>query len=367
MSDSRTKLITHTRRNVLAGAAAALPLLGRRARAAEPISIGWVGPLSPPGGYAEGTNMKNAAEIAATEINAQGGILGRQVEIIYADTRGMPAEGRTAAERLVQQNKVVAVFGEFHSPVALAEMEVYHKYGIPFMACDVWSDQITAKGYPEVFRNAPAVSLIDVTIGQWIAAAGFKNVAIIAEKDDVGLAARTLVQQELDQGRRQVHRGRCRSEPDRLHRADPALQERDRRRIDFFLSVYAEAGAYPMIRQAHDLGFAPTAHLRHLQFRRRGGRSDLLGERRRRRQVAGHRERRPAEGGVERQDQGVRREIPREAQRRSVRRGDGELRRRLAAVRRDQAGRRHRREGDHQRAGEHQLCRRARQVLVLHQ
>ena len=215
------------RRGVLAGAgaAASLPLLGRRARAADPISIGWVGPLSPPGGYAEGTNMKNAAEIAAEEINAQGGILGRPVEITYADTRGMPAEGRTAAERLVQQNKVVAVFGEFHSPVALAGMEVYHKYGIPFMACDVWSDQITAKGYPEVFRNAPAVSLIDVTIGQWIAAAGFKNVAIIAEKNDVGLAARTLVAAGTDQGEHQVHLGGCGSQPDRLHRADPALQE----------------------------------------------------------------------------------------------------------------------------------------------
>ena len=101
-----------------------MPLLGRRAGAADPIAIGWVGPLSPPGGYAEGTNMKNAAEIAVAEINAQGGILGRPVEITYADTRGMPAEGRTAAERLIQQNKVVAVFGEFHSPVALAEMEV---------------------------------------------------------------------------------------------------------------------------------------------------------------------------------------------------------------------------------------------------
>ena len=81
--------------------------------------------------------MRNAAEIAVAEINAQVGIVGRRVEISYADTRGMPAEGRTAAERLVQQNKVVAVFGEFHSPVALAEMEVFHKYGTPFMACDV--------------------------------------------------------------------------------------------------------------------------------------------------------------------------------------------------------------------------------------
>ena len=223
----RGTIATPTRRSVLtaAGAAATLPLLRRRARAADPIMIGWVGPLSPPGGYAEGTNMKNAAELAATEINAQGGILGRPVEIVYADTRGMPAEGRTAAERLIQQNKVVAVFGEFHSPVALAEMEVYHKYGIPFMACDVWSDQITGKGYPEVFRNAPAVSLIDVTIGQWMAAAGFKNVAIIAEKDDVGLSARTIGRAGIAEGERRIHRGRCRSEPDRFHRADPAVQE----------------------------------------------------------------------------------------------------------------------------------------------
>jgi branched-chain amino acid transport system substrate-binding protein len=247
------------RRAILAaaGGAAALPLLGRRTRAAEPIPIGWVGPLSPPGGYAEGTNMKNAAALAAEQVNAQGGVLGRQVQISYADTRGMPAEGRTAAERLVQQDKAVAVFGEFHSPVALAEMEVFHRYGTPFMACDVWSDQITAKGYPEVFRNAPAVSLIDVAIGQWMVAAGFKNVAIIAEKDDVGLAARTIVQQELQKAG--IKFTAVDADPNltdftaqilRFKSATPAY--------DFFISVYAEAGAYPMIRQSHDLGFAPT-------------------------------------------------------------------------------------------------------------
>src|SRR5215831_17160546 len=243
-----------TRRGLLAGAgaAAALPVLGRRARAAEPISIGWVGPLSPPGGYAEGTNMKNAAVMAADEINAQGGILGRPVEISYADTRGMPAEGRTAAERLVQQNKVVAVFGEFHSPVALAEMEVFHKYGTPFMACDVWSDQITAKGYPEVFRNAPAVSLIDVTIGQWIAAAGFRNVAIIAEKNDVGLAARTLVAQELTKAN--IAFTAVDADPNLTDFTAQILRFKSTTpAFDFFLSLYSEAGAYPMIRQAHDL------------------------------------------------------------------------------------------------------------------
>jgi branched-chain amino acid transport system substrate-binding protein len=267
MSSDKTKTATRTpnaigRRATLAGATAAatLPLIGRRARAAaNPIVIGWVGPLSPPGGYAEGTNMKNAAAIALEEINAQGGLLGRPVEIVYADTRGMPAEGRTAAERLTQQEGAVAVFGEFHSGVALAEMEVFHKYGIPFMACDVWSDAITAKGYPEVFRNAPALSLIDVAIGEWMVAAGFKNIAILSEKNDVGLMGRDIIINALQKGQGIQHTA---------VEADPTLTDFTAQILrfksntppfDLFFNNYSEAGAYPMIKQSHDLGFAPTA------------------------------------------------------------------------------------------------------------
>ncbi len=247
-----------TRRAALAAAAASVPLLGQRARAAgQPIVIGWVGPLSPPGGYAEGILMKDAAEMAAAEINAQGGVLGRPLQIVYTDTRGMPAEGRTAAERLVQQNKVVAVFGEFHSPVALAEMEVFHKYNIPFMACDVWSDQITAKGYPQVFRNAPTISLIDTNIGQWIVKAGFKKVALLAEKNDVGLAARTAVAEQLKTGN--IPNDSVDAEPNltdftaqilRFKNASPPY--------DFFYNAFSEAGAYDLVRQSKELGFAPN-------------------------------------------------------------------------------------------------------------
>jgi ABC-type branched-subunit amino acid transport system substrate-binding protein len=44
--------------------------------AAEPIKLGEVGPLSPPGGYADGKLMKDAALLAAEEINAAGGCCG---------------------------------------------------------------------------------------------------------------------------------------------------------------------------------------------------------------------------------------------------------------------------------------------------
>src|SRR5215470_15221871 len=93
-----------------------------------------ISPLAPPGGYAEGALMKQATEIAVEEINAGGGILGRPVVVSYQDTRGMPEEGTAAAQRLISQEKVVGITGEFHSSVFLAEMEVAHAAGVPIVA-----------------------------------------------------------------------------------------------------------------------------------------------------------------------------------------------------------------------------------------
>src|SRR5690242_17244410 len=183
---------------VAAIALAASQLIGTTAKAADPIKVGWVGPLSPPGGYAEGALMKQAAEIAAEEINAKGGVLGRPIQVVIGDTRGKPEEGTAAAERLISQDKVVAITGEFHSSVFLAEMEVAHKAGIPIIAVDVWALKITAKGYPEVFRVAPNQVLIATKYGDWMAAAGFKNIAVMFEKTDGGQSGRDVLLPVLD-------------------------------------------------------------------------------------------------------------------------------------------------------------------------
>jgi len=237
---------------------AASQFIGAPARAADPIKVGWVGPLSPPGGYAEGALMKQAAELAADEINAKGGVMGRPIQVVFADTRGKPEEGTAAAERLISQEKVVAITGEFHSSVFLAEMEVAHKAGIPIIAVDVWALSITAKGYPEVFRVAPNQALIATKYGDWMAAAGFKNVAIIFEKTDGGQSARDVLLPVLD--KHGVKYEVVGADPnsteftaqiERFKSHQPAF--------DFFMTFYSEAGAYPLVSQSHTLGFAPTA------------------------------------------------------------------------------------------------------------
>src|SRR4029079_11915025 len=60
--------------------------------AQEPIKIGVVGPHSGPAAY-DGQSNLLGAEVAAQEINAAGGVLGgRKIEIVAADSRGIPPE-----------------------------------------------------------------------------------------------------------------------------------------------------------------------------------------------------------------------------------------------------------------------------------
>jgi branched-chain amino acid transport system substrate-binding protein len=137
------------------------------------IKIGGVGPLSAPGSFESGKEMKMAMEQAIDEINAAGGVLGKKVALVFEDTQGLPEKGTAAMERLVEKHKAVAVVGEFHSSVAKAEIEVANRLKVPLIIAEAWADVITAKQYKYVFRIAPANSLFYSKIADWIKAAAF--------------------------------------------------------------------------------------------------------------------------------------------------------------------------------------------------
>jgi urea transport system substrate-binding protein len=84
------------------------------AKAAEPIKIGAVLPFS--GGVElYGRQAKLGIDLAAKEINAGGGILGRPIEVIYEDDKTDPAAALDATHKLVQRDGVLAVVGPITS------------------------------------------------------------------------------------------------------------------------------------------------------------------------------------------------------------------------------------------------------------
>jgi branched-chain amino acid transport system substrate-binding protein len=68
--------------------------------AQQTIKVGVIQPLT--GAFAaSGTYVTNGARIAADEINAQGGVLGRKIELVIEDTKSNPTEAAAVAEKLI--------------------------------------------------------------------------------------------------------------------------------------------------------------------------------------------------------------------------------------------------------------------------
>ncbi len=224
---------------------------------AETILIGGFGPLSAPGSYQGGTEMRQATEMAVDEINEAGGVLGKQFELIFGDTEGLPERGTAVTERLITQNRVVGLTGEYHSGVALTEMEVAHKYGIPVVFAEPWADEVTGSGYPEIFRIAPSIDYYSSIATNYIAEAGWKSVVFVVEDTDYGrLQGKAWKEQLANMGIDDVE----------LIFADPAtedftpiLQRIQQKPPDLLAGIITGIGASRIVRQACDLGLAPTA------------------------------------------------------------------------------------------------------------
>ncbi|MGE0719437.1 MAG: ABC transporter substrate-binding protein, partial [Alphaproteobacteria bacterium] len=102
------------------------------AQGAKPIKIGLTCDAS--GQYGNsGQDDVRGIRLAIDEFNAKGGVLGRRVEWITADTETNPATGTRVAERFIAQEQCGFLVGAVHSGVANAITLVANKYGTVYI------------------------------------------------------------------------------------------------------------------------------------------------------------------------------------------------------------------------------------------
>src|SRR5436189_1357155 len=87
----------------------------------RPIVLGIAGPFSQP----RGVSMRHAAELAVKEVNARGGIRGRQLALRIMDDSGSPEVAIRIAQQLVEDPRIVAVVGHLNSSASLAAGRIY--------------------------------------------------------------------------------------------------------------------------------------------------------------------------------------------------------------------------------------------------
>jgi branched-chain amino acid transport system substrate-binding protein len=181
-----------TRRQALlsTGAAALVSSLARPAIAAkEPILLGYLPALTGPSS-STGIGMNRGFQLAMEEINAAGGIDGRQVELVTRDTQSDPTKAVNAAAELSKAQKVAAVMGPLNSGESLAVVPLLARSNTPQVhTCFV--DSLTdTKKYPMCFRIACTNAQIGAGANRYVIdVLKRKKVAVISDTTGYGVAS----------------------------------------------------------------------------------------------------------------------------------------------------------------------------------
>jgi len=174
--------------------------------AANPIVIGVQAPIT--GQYAnEGQGIEKGVKLIAKQINDQGGLLGRTIEVKTCDDGGQASQAAICARQLVNDG-VLAVIGTYTSGAALAAEPIYARANV-IQTSDGTSDQLTAGGYKTFFRNAPPNSAeAKFTAEYLVNGKKFQRIAVLSDHSSFakGLSD-AVVQAVKDDGGNLVYSG----------------------------------------------------------------------------------------------------------------------------------------------------------------
>lgn len=132
------KAATTTLMSVILAASVA----GCSSSSSKEIKIGLLNEMT--GGNATiGTAAANGAKLAIKEINANGGLLGKQIKAVVADNKSEPSEAANAMTKLLTQDRVVAVTGTFSSSNAIAAASVAEANKTPYLVAGATNPKVT--------------------------------------------------------------------------------------------------------------------------------------------------------------------------------------------------------------------------------
>lgn len=152
---------------------------------AENIRVGFNVPLT---GFAaaDGESARNGAELAVEQINSAGGINGDKIELVIYDDQASPEEAVPIAQKLVEQDGVVAGISGSYSGPTRAAATIFQEAGIPYLSAYAIHPDITRAG-DFVFRTS-FVGEVQGRAGAKLMGEnlGLKRVAVITLQNDFG-------------------------------------------------------------------------------------------------------------------------------------------------------------------------------------
>jgi branched-chain amino acid transport system substrate-binding protein len=214
------------------------------------IRIGAAGPMT--GDQSKmGVDLRNSVELAVSEWNEKGGVLGKKIVLLSADDQADPKQAVSIANKLINQ-KAVALVGHWNSSCSIPASKYYQDANIVMVSPATTNPQLTLQGFKNVFRvcgtddqqGKVAAEFVLKTIHP-------KKIAIIHDKTAYGQGLADYFKRALgDRVQVVYYGGIIQRDPDykavltTIKQSDPELY--------FFGGIYPEAGR--LVRQAKEIG-----------------------------------------------------------------------------------------------------------------
>ena len=151
----------------------------------DPIKIGLYGPLTGPNTM-NGVAMVQGAELGIAEINAAGGLLGRQLELIQLDDKSNAEQAVKDVTRLCEVEKVDMILASIHSTHILASADIVYEAQIPSLGTGTSPTWLQGEHKDYLFRVLPNNELTNDALLKAIQALEVQNVGIIYRADEAG-------------------------------------------------------------------------------------------------------------------------------------------------------------------------------------
>jgi branched-chain amino acid transport system substrate-binding protein len=147
-------------------------------------------------GATVGTNWKNGVELAMEDINAEGGILGRPVEVVFEDTQSDPATSKAVIAKGLEENPY-AIVGPLYSGSIIVNMVEAERAGIPQIVGGEAAN-LTEQGNEYIFRTSFGQSTSMPKLANYMEESGIGSVDIVWINNDFGKGGRDAITTELD-------------------------------------------------------------------------------------------------------------------------------------------------------------------------
>lgn len=132
-----------------------------------------------------GEQIARGFELAASELNAAGGVGGRTLELLYRDDSTNPEIGLAALRRLVEHDRVTTVLGAVTSTVTLRLAPYCERTRVVLISPSASASQLTGAG-EYIFRTVPSDVLEGASMADFARDLGLDRVAVLAAENDYG-------------------------------------------------------------------------------------------------------------------------------------------------------------------------------------